>query len=118
MSITQLADVNGDPYSGTNPVPTSTPLAASSTGVLTAVPRSNVTGVALAANASRKGATFHNDTGVICYLSFSATSSTALFSVRMGSQDLFVLSDPLYTGVVSAIWPSNGAGNLLVTEFT
>lgn len=90
-----------------------------SSASITSIARSNVTGVFLAANSSRKGVIFHNDSGGVVYVAFAATASTTSFTFRMTSQEtVFLNKTPIYTGIISGIWNSGGAGNMLITELT
>lgn len=85
---------------------------------LTQLARSNTSAVALASNASRKGMIFVNDSGAVCYLAFAATATSSAYSVRLQANSVYESLLGGYTGVVSAIWGSNGAGNLVITEIT
>lgn len=70
----------------------------------------------LAANSSRKMASFTNNAAAILYLELGATASNSAYTVALNQGDLYEL--PIaYTGVVSGVLAS-GTGNVLVREFT
>lgn len=77
----------------------------------------------LAANASRKGATFWNDSTAILYLDLSGGTATATScSVKIAADGYFELPDNgkrgVYTGLITGIWASDQSGAVRVTEFT
>jgi len=78
--------------------------------VTTATTLATVTTV-LAANSSRKGATFFSVTGTI-FLKLGTGASATSFTTRVVTNGMYELPKPAYTGVVTAI----GAGTLNVTE--
>lgn len=88
------------------------------TATLTTKARSVTTAVALASNSNRKGFIFHNDTAAICYIAYAATASTAAFSYRIAANAVYEATLPCYTGVISVVWGSGGASNLMITELT
>lgn len=93
----------------------------SSTSTNTAVARATTVGgvLILASNASRKGATISNDSGAILYLKFETTggTSSSSFTVRLTANTYYEVPFG-YTGPISGIWASGGAGNALVSELT
>lgn len=89
----------------------------SSTATRTDVARSNVSQTFLAANSSRKGVSIHNDSAVVLYIKCGVTASTTDFITRLGSQDYYEVPFN-YTGQIDGVWPTNGAGNARITEFT
>ncbi len=93
---------------------TSTAIASS---VVTSVNASATSVVLLASNASRKGATFYNDSAAILYLAFAATASAAAYTVQMVANAYFELPWPVYTGVISGIWVS-ATGAVKITELS
>lgn len=77
----------------------------------------------LAANASRKGALFWNDSTVALYLDLSGgTATTTSCSVKVPADGLYELPDNgkrgVYTGLITGIWSSDASGAVRVTEFT
>lgn len=95
-------------------VPISLP--SSSTAAQTSVASSATSVSLLASNANRKGCIVFNDSSQILYVSFTATSTTSAYSVKLFPNSSY-MSDFIYTGVISGIWASaNGAAK--ITEFT
>lgn len=91
----------------------------SSTATLTQVNRSNASTTLKAANSSRRGLVLYNNTGAVCYVSFAATSSTTAFTLAINNNETVSLDKtPIYTGIITGIWGSNGAGQMMVTELT
>lgn len=90
--------------------------AASTTGTITSVAGSASTGVLLASNSSRKGATLYNDSLTILYVAMAATASTTAFTYKLqpGSGIEVAFN---YTGVISGI-SSAALGSTRITEFT
>jgi len=84
---------------------------------------SNVSGSAssvsvLASNASRKGATFYNDSTASLYLKFGTTASTSSFTVLMQPGAYYELpTTAVYTGALDGIW-SAANGAVRVTELS
>lgn len=68
----------------------------------------------IASNASRKGATVYNDSGVVCYVKLAATASSTSFTVKMVDQSYFEVPFK-YTGIIDALWAS---GSVRVVELT
>lgn len=96
--------------------------AAPSTGAITSVNDTNASTTLLAANTSRKGATFYNDSTVNLYLAMSDTTASAtVYSVLVPPQNLYelpVCAGGVYTGKVVGIWASDASGACRVTELT
>lgn len=84
---------------------------------LSQVARSNVSQIALASNAARKGFIMVNDSGVKAWVAFAATATSSAYTYPVQANSI-VEKDTSYTGVISVIWGTNGAGNLVVTELT
>jgi hypothetical protein len=84
---------------------------------VTAVPRSAATVTLAALNVSRRGLMVFNDTGAILYVKFGPGATTADFSFRLTANTLFE-SNVEYSGLVTGVWGSGGAGNALVTEIS
>lgn len=95
-------------------VPVSLPIA--TTAAQTSVASSSTSVTLLAANANRRAFFVFNDSTQILYVSFTATSTAAAYSVKLFPNSC-ITSDFIYTGIISGIWASaNGAAK--VTEFT
>lgn len=71
----------------------------------------------LAAQASRKGATFYNDSTAILYIKCGATASTSSYTTQLAASGGYWELPALYVGVVDGIWASDAGGNVRVTEF-
>lgn len=93
-----------------------TTAATSTVGTITSVAGSASTGVLLASNTGRKGATLYNDGLAILYVAMAATASTTAFTYKLqpGSGIEVAFS---YTGVISGI-SSAALGSTRITEFT
>lgn len=89
-----------------------------STAAITSIARSNASQVALALNTARKGFVMTNDSGAVCYVAFAGTATNALYTYRMQANSEIEPNFGSYTGAISVIWGSNGAGNLVITELT
>ena len=91
--------------------------AASATGTVTSVNGAATDTSLLAANNSRRGATFFNESGATLYLLLSSTTaSTTNYSVQISPFDYYEL--PLwYVGAVRGIW-SSATGAVRITEFS
>jgi hypothetical protein len=66
----------------------------------------------LAANPSRRGAVFFNDSTAVLYLGFCPVASvtTANYTVQIAAGGYFEMPEPIYTGVISGVWAAaNGA---------
>jgi hypothetical protein len=101
------------------PVTISTVAVATSTN--TSVARATTVGgvLILAANALRKGATIANNTGAILYIKFAAIGGTSATSFTARLVANAYIEIPFgYTGDISGIWASAGAGTALVSELT
>lgn len=76
---------------------------------------SNVSGSAsnvqlLASNASRKGASFFNDSTATLYIKFGTTASASSFTTKLLPNQYYEMPFPVYTGEIDGIWDSaNGA---------
>lgn len=84
---------------------------------LTSISASGTSAVALAANVGRKGATFNNGGSTTCYLAFAPTASATVFTVLIIANASYTLANPVYNGIVSAIWAGSPSGSLQVTQF-
>ncbi|MEH2261037.1 hypothetical protein [Nostoc sp.] len=88
----------------------------SGTSTPTTVASSTTSGIILAANSNRKGATIWNDSTATLYLEFGATATTSAFTAKLSPSGYFEVPFH-YTGVISGIW-SAANGNALVRELT
>jgi hypothetical protein len=86
----------------------------SSTGTHANFTGSGASQTIIASNASRKGSTVYNDSGVVCYVKLGATASSTSFTVKMVDQSYYEVPFK-YTGVIDALWAS---GSVRVVEFT
>ena len=78
--------------------------------------RSNTSVTIVAANANRKGVTITNDTSAFLYIRFGSGASTSSdYSIRMTGNS-YIEIPFYYTGQITGIWASIGAGSALVTE--
>ena len=94
---------------------------APATSTNTSVARATTVGgvLILAANALRKGATIANNTGAILYIKFAAIGGTSATSFTARLVANAYIEIPFgYTGDISGIWASAGAGTALVSELT
>lgn len=85
------------------------------TGAETTVARSATSVTILAANASRAEAIVRNDSNATLYLSLTGTATTSS-TIELLKGDTYF--EDKYTGIISGIWDSAGAGNAIVTEVT
>lgn len=77
------------------------------------------TAVSLAdANSSRSGLLVVNDAGSsgILYVKYGTGASASDYTVPIAVGGYWEMPDPIYTGVVSGIWASDGDGTAMVTE--
>lgn len=87
-----------------------------STAALSAVPASTSSVQVLPSNPNRNGLIVYNNSNASCFLAFAASSSTGLFSELLDPGSTYEMPEPIYTGVISAIWTAAN-GQLQVTEF-
>lgn len=89
------------------------------TATLANVTAASTSATALASNANRVGAVFHNDADAAVYLKFGATASLTSYTIKILSQEHYELPRAPYTGKIDAIWDANvSTGALRVTELT
>jgi hypothetical protein len=98
---------------------------AGSTGPV-AVSASGTSGVLQAANGARVGLQVYNtDTASTLYLTYGATSTTALYTVAIPPGGYFEMPysqetdgsiETIYQGVVSGIWGGSPTGKAMMTE--
>lgn len=96
-------------------VTTSVPTA--STATLSNVASSASSVSLLASNASRKQATFFNDSTQILYLKFGTTASATSYTVQIPSNGYYEIPVAIYTGAIDGIWAAAN-GNARITEMT
>lgn len=111
-SVTLASQVN--PFTTALPVEPETVSTSSVTS--TTASASSVT--VLASNANRKLAVFVNDSDKIAYVKLGATASATSYSYKLQPNSTLELAQPVYTGVVDAIWESSPTGAMRVTELT
>lgn len=87
------------------------------TSTLTNVAASASSVTVLASSATRRGASFYNDSTAACYLKMGITASTSSFTVKILGGGFYEIPQPCYTGRLDAIWDS-ATGNMRVTELT
>jgi len=85
------------------------------TGAESTVARSVTSVTILAANASRVEAIIRNNSNTTMYLSLTGTATTSS-TIELLKGDTYF--EDKYTGIISGIWNSAGAGNAIVTEVT
>jgi len=85
------------------------------TGAESTVARSVTSVTILAANASRVEAIIRNNSSTTMYLSLTGTATTSS-TIELLKGDTYF--EDKYTGIISGIWNSAGAGNAIVTEVT
>lgn len=89
--------------------------AAASSATLSNVSSSASNVTLLAANASRRGAIFYNDSTQNAYVKLGATASATSFSYLLVPGQTLELPAPIYTGIVDGIWASAN-GSMRVSE--
>jgi hypothetical protein len=96
---------------------TSTVVTASSSSITSAASSASSVSL-LASNASRKGATFFNDSTSVLYLKMGATASTTSYTVQIPSNGYYEIpTTAVYTGAIDGIW-SSANGNARITELS
>jgi hypothetical protein len=114
MPVVIASDQGAIPISGSITASPGTSSTSSVTSVASSA--SNVT--MLSSNASRKNATFYNDSTQIAYLKLGATASSTSYTVQLQAGQYYELpTGQIYTGQIDAIWASAN-GNMRITELT
>lgn len=73
----------------------------------------------LASNASRKGATFYNNSAEDVFIKFGTSASPTSFTIKLIPDDFWNIPQPVYTGIVTAYCTAGIASDLLqVSELT
>jgi hypothetical protein len=88
------------------------------TAAVTAVAASGSSTTLLSAESDRLGASIFNDADQACFVKFGATASSTSFTVKIAVNGYFEFPQPVYTGVVDAIWENSPSGNARITELT
>lgn len=90
-----------------------------SSSTVTKIPRSIVSVVLAPLNLTRLGLTIYNDSKKDLFVRCSGGPATLdNWSVKLRKDDYYELPFPAYTGEVTGIWASAGAGQARVTSFT
>lgn len=71
----------------------------------------------LAANTSRLGARFFNDSSAVLYLKYGTTAATNSYTVQVGAGESFFVDTPVYSGRIDGIW-SSATGTVYITELS
>ena len=79
------------------------------------VSRSATSTTLIAANADRVEVIIRNDSNGTMYISLTGTATTSS-TIELLKGDTFF--EDKYTGIISGIWSSAGAGNAIITEVT
>ena len=98
------------------PTPSSSPTSSTATATFVGASGSNVQ--LLAANASRKQATFFNAGSTDSFLRLGSTASLVFFTVKIAVGGYYELPQPVYTGQIDAIWSGSPTGSMKITELT
>ena len=70
----------------------------------------------IASNAGRVGLMVFNTDANNLYLKYGATASTTSFTVIIGTNVLWEMPLPVYTGAIDGIWAADGSGSAFITE--
>jgi hypothetical protein len=62
------------------------------------------------------GGSVCNESSEFLYLKFGTGVSSTSFSVKLPPRAFYELNFPQYTGVITGVWKSAGAGAALITE--
>ncbi len=72
---------------------------------------------ALVASGARRNLFFHNNSNGICFIKLGAgVIAGTSFTTRLSRQGFYEVQWPNYTGIVTAVWSTPGAGDLQITE--
>ena len=85
------------------------------TGVQTTVSRSATSVTLLALNVSRNEAHIRNESNVAMYIAFGATATVGK-GIKLEKNERLI--EDKYTGIITAIWASAGAGSAEIIEVT
>lgn len=84
---------------------------------ITSVNRINASTTFLVANPSRKGATIWNDASANLFVKFGTGASDTSFTVRLSSNSYYEVPFG-YTGMITGIWATAGAGAARISELS
>ena len=82
---------------------------------VTAVAASATVVTLVAANVSRKGLIIYNDGSIPMYIKFGPAATTSSFTYKALGGDTFEMGQPIYTGIVTALWDS-ASGSARITQ--
>lgn len=69
----------------------------------------------LADNKSRSMFRITNTDANVLYVKFGATASATSFTARLLENETFECPRPVYTGLVSGVWATDGSGAAIIT---
>lgn len=102
---------------GTTTSPTVVAQKPVSTATTSSVNDNNTSQQLLAANPTRNGAYFFNDSTADAYIKLGATASTTDFTMKVLAGDGWEMpSSPVYTGRIDCIWSADASGAMRITE--
>ena len=96
-------------------VTNTTGLGLGTTGTQTTVARSATSVTIVASTAGRKQVYIRNDSTVELYLALGATATVGK-GIKLNKNDVYI--EDKYTGIISGIWASAGAGNAEIVQTT
>lgn len=91
------------------------PAVAAANAAVTTVAASATVVTLVAANVSRKGLIVYNDGTVAMYIKFGDAATTSSFTYKVVGGGTLEMAQPIYTGVVTALWDS-ASGNARITQ--
>lgn len=100
-----------------SPIPLPVSEAGATTSIVTRVASSASSHTLVAANASRKGLLFYNDSTAYQYLKLGTVASLTDFTVRLVPQVFYEVASPIYVGQIDVISSSTN-GAIQVTELS
>lgn len=72
-----------------------------------------------AANVARTGLIIQNSDANALYVKYGATATSDDYTVKIAGNDgYWEMPEPIYTGIVDAIWAADGSGSAYVTELS
>lgn len=86
------------------------------TPALTQVAQNAASVSILASSGTRKGFIIVNDAPAILYLAFGATATTSAYTAKLQPNSVYTSPLWVYTGAISGIWASAGAGAAVITS--
>lgn len=91
---------------------------AASNATLTNVDDTTTATTLLPANASRLGVIVENDSTADLYLKYGAGASATSRTVKIAAGGYWEMPTPIYTGLISGVWATDGTGAARITELT